>query len=73
MSNVNELFLARNQITDVTPLGNLTQLMALFLEGNQIVDITPLSNLQNLSRLTLMDNPIDTPTCPVEPERACRF
>ena len=38
-----------NQITDITPLSNLTSLTGLWLRDNQITDITPLINNPGLS------------------------
>ena len=53
------LVLDENQISDIAPLVNLTNLTALLLADNQIDDITPLSKLINLTALVLDDNQID--------------
>ena len=37
-----------NQIADMTPLANLTNLQRLWLSHNQIADVTPLANLSLL-------------------------
>ena len=47
-----------NQITDVTPLANLTKLTVLILEGNKFTNITPLTGLTNLTELLHMGNQI---------------
>jgi hypothetical protein len=48
--NVTEMCLGGNQITDISPLSQLTNLRDLNLNRNQISDLTPLSNLTNLGR-----------------------
>jgi hypothetical protein len=48
--NVASLSLTGNQITDISPLAELTNLWNLTLSSNQISDLTPLSNLTNLGR-----------------------
>src|SRR4028119_2289693 len=45
LSNLTELSLDGNQITDITGLSALTNLTSLYLDGNQITDITGLSAL----------------------------
>jgi Leucine-rich repeat (LRR) protein/putative cell wall-binding protein len=47
-SNIISLNLSGNQITDISPIANLTKLYSLSLDQNQITDITPLVNLKNL-------------------------
>jgi hypothetical protein len=47
-----------NQISDITPLAELTQLKGLFLGSNQIVDISILSGLLQLENLVLGSNKI---------------
>ncbi|MEZ3438082.1 MAG: leucine-rich repeat domain-containing protein [Oscillospiraceae bacterium] len=56
--NLTDLFLFGNQISDVTPLAELTCLQGLELGNNQISDITPLTRLTNLQHLYLRDNQI---------------
>ena len=50
-----ELDLQKNQLSNLTPLSNLTSLTGLNLGRNPISDLTPLSNL---STLPLMHNQI---------------
>ena len=52
------LNLRDNNISDISPLANLTNLEVLLLEGNKISDISPLSGLTNLKTLDLGDNAI---------------
>ena len=55
--NLEELHLAHNQISDVTPLGALTKLIVLDLHNNfKISDAFPLSVLKNLTHLSLWGN-----------------
>jgi len=58
--NVTELNLSRNQISDLTPLSELTELRQLNLLLNPISDIAPLSELQqlNLSQNAFSDTAI---------------
>src|SRR4028118_1474570 len=58
LSNLTELHLPSNQITDITPVSGFTNLTRLHLENNQITDITPLSGLNNLTSLHLETNSI---------------
>ena len=53
LSNLTELNLNWNKITDITPLSALTNLTYLNLNWNKITDITPLSALTNLTYLSL--------------------
>ena len=48
----------RNQISDLTPLVNLTRLTGLYIGGNPISDINPLTYLTNLRRLGMRWNQI---------------
>ena len=58
-TNLTELHLGRNQISDVSPLQNLTTLTYLDLGANwRISDVTPLRNLVNLTFLNLRGNGI---------------
>jgi hypothetical protein len=56
--DVVKLSLANNQITDLSPLAELTNLRELFLNNNQISDLMPLAGLTNLQSLNLYDNQI---------------
>ncbi|MEG4206540.1 leucine-rich repeat domain-containing protein [Microcoleus sp. Pol7_A1] len=58
LSNLTELNLDWNEITDFTPLSALTNLTYLNLSSNQITDITGLSALTNLTYLNLSANQI---------------
>ncbi len=53
-----KLYLYGNQIRDLTPLADLTQLTLLSLYGNEITDLTPLAGLTNLTELQLYENQI---------------
>jgi len=52
------LYLGGNEISDISLLGNLTNLTRLSLGSNQISDVSPLANLINLTSLHLDDNEI---------------
>ena len=52
------IWLRDNQISDVSPLQNLTSLQLLDLVRNQISDISPLQNLTSLQHLDLIRNQI---------------
>ena len=66
LSNLTELHLPSNKITDITPVSGFTNLTRLHLENNQITDITPLSGLNNLTSLHLESNSI-TDLTPLSP------
>ena len=53
-----KLYLYGNQIRDLTPLADLTQLTLLSLYDNEITDLTPLAGLTNLTELQLYGNQI---------------
>ncbi|MDR2558457.1 MAG: leucine-rich repeat domain-containing protein [Oscillospiraceae bacterium] len=56
MVNLTELNLwGDNQIIDISPLSNLTNLTVLLLGGNPVSDITPLENLTELVELRMSD------------------
>ena len=53
------MFIANNQIRDITPLETLTELSVLnWGGGNQISDISPLESLSFLEVLGIDDNPV---------------
>ena len=56
--NLSTLWLNNNQISDVSPLQNLTSLLKIELYGNQISDVSPLQNLTSLLHLNLGGNQI---------------
>ena len=65
LTNLQELWLQGNQLTDISPLATLAALseatlskLSLTLSYNQITDISPLENLTNLGGLWLGDNQI---------------
>ena len=47
-----------NQINDVSPLSNLTELNELYINNNRIQDISPLAGLTKIGRLILSNNQI---------------
>ena len=53
-----QLELADNQISDISPLANLTSLTNLWLNDNQINDISSLANLTSLTWPHLEENQI---------------
>ena len=57
-TNLWELYLGGNQISDISPLSGLRKLEELYLHKNNISDISALSKLTNLQVLTLSDNQI---------------
>jgi internalin A len=57
MVNLTRLVLSENQISDISPLSGLTNLLVLDLSFNhQISDISPLAGLTNLQQLCLNGN-----------------
>jgi Leucine-rich repeat (LRR) protein len=59
--------LYNNQITDITPLSNLTKLKTLDLLNNQITDITPLNNLNKKIKIKISAFPIIYSRNPTHP------
>ena len=57
-TNLERLYLFRNQISDVSPLASLTNLTELLLHENEISDVSPLASLTNLRWLSLYDNQV---------------
>ncbi|GAB5402036.1 MAG: hypothetical protein Aurels2KO_02670 [Aureliella sp.] len=55
---VQEIRLADNEISDLSPIAELKQLQSLTLSGNQISDITPLAGLTKLQYLNLEGNQV---------------
>jgi internalin A len=58
LSNLTDLYLSNNRITDISPLSALANLTQLSLNNNQIADISRLFSLANLTQLYLGDNQI---------------
>ena len=56
--NITYLDLSGNQIKDISPIANLTNLEDLYLSYNQIEDISSIANLSNIKRLRLSNNQI---------------
>ncbi|MBN2533189.1 MAG: leucine-rich repeat domain-containing protein [Spirochaetales bacterium] len=65
LTNLRELNIGFNFLSDITPLENLTNLTRLILVVNEISDITPLENLTNLTSLYCQFNDI-TDITPLE-------
>lgn len=57
--NLKKLKLNENEISDISPLKNLTKLEYLEIQRNRIVDVNPLKNLTNLKFLKLCNNLIE--------------
>lgn len=57
--NLKKLKLNENEISDISPLKNLTKLEYLEIQRNRIVDVNPLKNLINLKFLKLYNNLIE--------------
>lgn len=57
--NLEKLKLNENEISDISPLKDLTKLKYLEIQRNRIVDIKPLENLKNLEFLKLYNNLIE--------------
>jgi Leucine-rich repeat (LRR) protein len=64
--------LSDNQITDVSPLKNLTPLLNLTLANNQITDLSPLGGLHSLTQFNILNNPVikDPTHCPKNDDTA---
>ncbi len=58
LTNLQELYLYYNQISDISPLAGLSNLQRLDFGCNQISDLSPLEGLTNLQFLWLNDNQI---------------
>jgi len=56
---IENLCLASNQISDISPLAGLTSLEKLQLGINKISDISPLININTLEVVDLWDNPLN--------------
>lgn len=56
--NLTWLDLDTNNISDLTPLANLTNLMILNLDSNEIFELSPLAGLLNLDGVSLFDNQV---------------
>lgn len=60
--NLKKLKLNENEISDISPLKNLTKLEYLEIQRNRIVDVNPLKSLTNLKFLKLYNNLIEDVT-----------
>ena len=56
--NLQQLYLGRNQVSDISALANLTNLQILYFHYNQVSDISALANLTNLTDLVFGDNQV---------------
>ncbi|SBT72138.1 leucine-rich repeat protein [Plasmodium malariae] len=54
--NIKELYLVKNNITDITPLFKCTKLTVLFLQINKIRSILGIEKLRRLEKLSLFNN-----------------
>ncbi|WP_195988766.1 leucine-rich repeat domain-containing protein [Clostridium sp. D53t1_180928_C8] len=57
-TNIGQLYLTDNNISDISELSGLKQLTWLEVNMNKIEDITPIANLINLQGLNISNNPI---------------
>ena len=58
LQNIEELYLANNQIGYIDALSNLIKLRVLDLSGNLVDDISPLFALEHLEYVNLIGNPV---------------
>jgi internalin A len=56
LTNLTQLVLSYNELSDLSPLSALTNLTQLVLSYNELSDLSPLSALTNLTQLYLSDN-----------------
>lgn len=52
------LYIPKSNVSDITPLENLTKMQTLYLMTSNVSDISPLKNLTNITNLHLDRNPI---------------
>ncbi len=57
-TNLQNVAMGGNEISDLTPLADLVNLRYLILNGNQISDVSPLVNLPKLRFLDIKNNPL---------------
>lgn len=57
-TNIGQLYLTDNEISDISELYWLEQLTWLEINKNKIKDITPITNIRNLQGLNISNNPI---------------
>lgn len=65
-SNLQNLSITNQKITDISVLSNLKELETLDLTGNFITDYTPLSALPKLKQVTIIDNPFNVDPSTIE-------
>jgi len=58
LQNLQQLYLAHNQVSDISALQNLTNLQILYFHYNQVSDISALQNLTNLKELVFGHNQV---------------
>jgi len=67
-TNLTNLYLYYNQISNISPLTGLSNLTELFLDGNQISDISPLVSNSGINIgdwIVILDNPLSITSCTV--------
>ena len=64
-TNLSELGLEDNQISDISPIANLIELRELDFHGNSISDLSPVKGLKNLTFLRLWGNALLSDLSPV--------
>lgn len=62
-SNLQQLYLPNQEITDISPLRGLYKLTFLALNHNQIQNVCPIANLYQLQKLVISDNQIGDIGC----------
>lgn len=58
MPNLEQVFIAMQKITDISPVAALKKLEALDIKNNPVTDISPLSELKFLRRVSLFDTKV---------------
>ncbi|HEX7666454.1 MAG TPA: leucine-rich repeat domain-containing protein, partial [Polyangiaceae bacterium] len=56
---VKDVFLGKGELTDLSPLASLNQLVSLRATGNQVADITPLTRMVHMDRLDLSHSQVN--------------
>ena len=66
LTNLRELGLYENEISDLSPLAGLTKLEGLGLNVNRVSDLSPLVGLINLRGVDVQSNPLNPKTIAVD-------
>ena len=53
MKNLEELYLIRTEVSDLSPLAELKNLRSFSLDRNEVSDLSPLAGMENLEELRL--------------------